>query len=136
MPVICQSDSLNALPRSLLLYNFGSSTQKKDPDYHPHLLVGLADGKVVSFTFRDRELDDQQTFSLGDLPVSLNPCQVENRKAIFAYGSRSSILFWERETIQHSPVILKVCSTISILFTWHLITACLGRCRCLPIEHN
>lgn len=101
--------SLPALPRSLLWYNFGESANPKDSDYHPHLLVGLADGAVVSYPFKDRKLGDPKTFSLGDLPVFLNACQVENKKTVFACGSRASILFWEREMLRHSPVILKVC---------------------------
>jgi DNA damage-binding protein 1 len=108
LTVICETRSLPALPRSLLLHNFGQSTSTKDPDYHPYLLVGLTDGTVVSYAFMNKELVDQNFFSLGDLPVSLNPCQVDSRKTVFACGSRASILFWERETLRHSPVILKV----------------------------
>jgi DNA damage-binding protein 1 len=105
---ICETPSLPALPRSLLLHNFGQSTSTKDSDYHPHLLVGLTDGTVVSYAFENKELVDQSIFSLGDLPVFLSVCQVDSRKTVFACGSRTSILFWERETLLHSPVILKV----------------------------
>jgi DNA damage-binding protein 1 len=105
---ICETPSLLALPRSLLLHNFGQSTGHKEPDYHPHLLVGLTDGTAVSYAFRNKELVDQNVFSLGDLPVLLSACQVDSRKTVFACGSRSSILFWEKEMLRHSPVILKV----------------------------
>jgi DNA damage-binding protein 1 len=109
LTVICETPSLPALPRSLLLHNFGQSTRTKDPDYHPYLLVGLTDGTVVSFAFQNKELVDQNIFSLGELPVFLSPCQVDSRKTVITCGSRASILFWERETLHHSPVILKVC---------------------------
>jgi DNA damage-binding protein 1 len=110
--VICESPAHSALPRSLLLQNFGQGTSAKDPDYYPHLLVGLTDGTVVSYIFKNKELVDRIIFSLGDLPVFLSPCQVDSRKAVFAYGSRASVLFWERETLRHSPVILKVCGNV------------------------
>jgi DNA damage-binding protein 1 len=114
---ICEKRSLPALPRSLLLHNFGQSTNTKDHDYHPHLLVGLTDGTVVSYALKSEnegfELVDQNIFSLGDLPVFLSACQVDSRKTVFACGSRASILFWERETLRHSPVFLKVCRILT-----------------------
>jgi DNA damage-binding protein 1 len=109
LSVICQAPALQALPRSLLFYNFGNNTSSKAPDYHPHLLIGLADGTVVSYSWRNNELSDSKTISLGDIPVFLNVCQVDGRKALFACGSRASILFWDKETLRHSPVILKAC---------------------------
>lgn len=109
LSVIYQSPALRALPRSLLFYNFGKDTSSKALDYHPHLVVGLADGTVVSYSWRNNELFDPKTISLGDTPVFLNTCQVDGRKALFACGSRASILFWDKETLRHSPVILKAC---------------------------
>lgn len=105
--MMCESPSLTALPRSLIFYNFGRDTKPNAPDYHPHLLVGLGDGNVVSYSLRNNELVDQKIISLGDLPVFLSTCLVDNRKVLFACGSRASILFWDRETLRHSPVILK-----------------------------
>lgn len=111
---ICEPHSLPALPRSLLLHNFGQSTNTRDHDYHPHLLVGLTDGTIVSYALKSEnegsklQLVDQNIFSLGDLPVFLSACQVDSRRTVFACGSRASILFWEKETLRHSPVILKV----------------------------
>jgi DNA damage-binding protein 1 len=119
LSIICETSTLPALPRSLLLHNFGQSTSSKDPDYHPHLLVGLTDGSVAAFSFMNKELVDQKIISLGDLPVLLNACQVDGRKTVFACGSRASILFWEKETLRHSLVILKVRWTLNMI-EWSL----------------
>lgn len=126
LTVICESPNLLALPRSLLLHNFGQSSNTKDPDYHPHLLAGLTDGTVVSYAFKNKELVDQSIFSLGDLPVLLNACQVDSRKTVFACGSRASILFWEKDTLRHSPVILKVCWNME--YDWMDYFDALWRC--------
>jgi len=98
---------LTSLPRSLLLYNFGSGRKLKEADYHPHLLVGLADGTVVSFNFRDNNLQEKKIFALGTAPVSFSTCKVDGRTAIFASGSRASVLYWERQRLHQSPVMLK-----------------------------
>jgi len=130
---ICETRSLPALPRCLVLHNFGQSTNPKDHDYHPHLLVGLTDGTVVSYAMKSEneglKLVNQNIFSLGDLPVFLSACQVDSRKTVFACGSRASILFWERETLRHSPVILKVyriLTRIHCFWSSHLIWLCTG----------
>lgn len=107
-PDVCETPSLPALPRSLLFHNFGEDTSSKGKNHHPHLLVGLGDGTLVSFSFRAKELGDQRIISLGDLPVSLSVSPKDERKPLIACGSRASILFWERETLRHSPVPLKV----------------------------
>lgn len=128
LSVICQTSALRALPRSLLLYNFGKDANSKAPDYHPHLLIGLADGTAISYSWRNNELSDPKTIPLGDVPVFLNAYQVDGRKALFACGSRASILFWDRDTLRHSPVILKACILfhcivllISFLFIYRIL---------------
>lgn len=104
--LICASPELPALPRSLLFYSFG--TEIKTEGYAPHLLVGLADGTAASFKYKNRSLQEKKLFSLGELPVFMSACKVENKHTVFACGSRASILFWDRETLQHSAVNLKV----------------------------
>lgn len=108
---VCESPLLSALPRSLLFHDFGAGLGAKSSSYHPHLLIGLGDGNVVSFLFRNNELRDQKIFSLGDVPVSLAACEGDGKKVVFACGSRAAILFWEKETLRNSPVIIKVSAT-------------------------
>ena len=80
------------------------------------LLVGLADGTAVSFKFKDDKdasgrvvsLKEEKVITLGELPVFLTACKAENKDALFACGSRASILSWENQTLQHSAVNLKV----------------------------
>lgn len=111
---LCKSSPLPALVRSLLFYNFGQDHDTKGSDYHPYVLAGLADGSVVSFSFRNKQLKDQKIFSLGNLPVSLTACTVDEKRAVFASGSRATVLFSEKQRLQHSPILLKVRSTILI----------------------
>lgn len=106
--VVCQTPSLRALPRFLFFHNFGHDTNSKGENYHPHLLVGLGDGTLVSYPFRAKTLGDPRVISLGDVPISLSVCPGDDRKSLIACGSRTSVLFWERETLRHSPVTLKV----------------------------
>ncbi|KAH9841501.1 mono-functional DNA-alkylating methyl methanesulfonate N-term-domain-containing protein [Rhodofomes roseus] len=98
-----------SLPRSLLLHNFGASRSRKEPDFRPHLLAGLADGSVVSFGIREKEgaLAEQKQFSLGTAPVSFTTCVVDGRKAVLASGSRASVMYWDRQRLNQSPVMLK-----------------------------
>lgn len=102
---VCESPTLTVLPRSLLFYSFGTT---EGNGYAPHLLVGLADGTVVSFKFADKSLQDKKVFSLGELPVFMKACMADDKPTVFACGSRASILSWEKETLQHSAVNLKV----------------------------
>ncbi|KAJ7163278.1 CPSF A subunit region-domain-containing protein [Mycena filopes] len=93
---------LSAVVRSVLLYDFGS-----DCDSHPHLLAGLGDGSFVSFTWDEENgtLGKPNLTSLGNLPVSLTPCVVDGKRALFAAGSRAMVLLWERDSIHHSPEV-------------------------------
>ncbi|KAJ7714198.1 mono-functional DNA-alkylating methyl methanesulfonate N-term-domain-containing protein [Mycena metata] len=101
---VCKTQPLSAVVRSLLLYDFGAGR-----DSHPHLLAGLGDGSFVSFTWDEQKgvLGKPNLASLGNLPVTLTPCVVDGKRALFAAGSRAMVLLWERDSIHHSPVILK-----------------------------
>ncbi|EIN12704.1 hypothetical protein PUNSTDRAFT_97523 [Punctularia strigosozonata HHB-11173 SS5] len=102
-----QTDPLPALPRSLLLYNFGTSFGKKDPNYHAHLLIGLADGSLVSYAYARKELKDKKVVPLGASPVSLVPCEANGKKAIFCCGTRAAVVYWDRDRLQNAPALLK-----------------------------
>ena len=99
---------LPALPSSLLLHNFGKSARAKDPDFHPYLLAGLADGTLITFALREGKLADKKMSSLGGAPVSLSVCAADGRTVVFASGARTNILFLDRERLQTSPVAVKV----------------------------
>ncbi|CCM01903.1 uncharacterized protein FIBRA_03974 [Fibroporia radiculosa] len=107
LTTICESDPLPSLPRSLLLHNFGQDHNPKGADYHPHVLAGLVDGTLVSFSFREKDLKDKKTFALGDVPVALAKSTVDGKPAIFASGSRASVLYWDRQRLHQSPVMIK-----------------------------
>lgn len=123
--------SLPSLPRSLLLHNFGTGRNRKDLDFRPHLLVGLGDGSVVSYVFREkeRELVDHKLFSLGTAPVSFSTCVVDGRRTVFASGSRASVLYWDRQRLQQSPVMIKVsCVCGCCTQSTSRLTCCAGSC--------
>jgi DNA damage-binding protein 1 len=105
---VCETSELPAAPRSLLLYSFTSETGGKLPPLHPHLLVGLVDGSLAAFPFQNGTLGDQKLISIGNLPVTMHTCRIRGRSTVFACGSRTSILFWEKDRLQHSPLMLKV----------------------------
>lgn len=96
---VCNSVSLPALPRSLLLHDFGNA---------PQLLVGLRDGTLVAFAFMKDEFQDKRIFSLGTEPVGLTQFEMGEKKVVFASGSRAALFFLERGTLQHSSILIKV----------------------------
>ncbi|KAH8114589.1 mono-functional DNA-alkylating methyl methanesulfonate N-term-domain-containing protein, partial [Phellopilus nigrolimitatus] len=95
--------SLPHLPRSLLLYDFGD----KSSDPHPHLMVGLADGSVFSFPFAKGKLEEKKVVALGGSPVFLSSCSIDGKPAILASGTRSVLFYWTKDTLGHSPILLK-----------------------------
>ncbi|KAK7048153.1 CPSF-A domain-containing protein [Favolaschia claudopus] len=103
---VCKRDtSLHAVVRSLLPYDFGTAG-----DPHPYLLAGFGDGSFASFAWNEqsKRLDDEPNLtSLGKLPVHFTPCRVKGKDVLFAGGSRAMVLTWQRDSIHHSPVILK-----------------------------
>jgi DNA damage-binding protein 1 len=107
--VICTTPSLPALPRSLLLHNFGSN-HTDHSNYKPHLLIGLNDGTLISYVYdeTDRTLSAKMTTSLGPAPVYLTAFDVDDTCSVFACGSRAEVLYWDTQRLQHSPVSLKV----------------------------
>ncbi|KAJ7505532.1 CPSF A subunit region-domain-containing protein [Mycena galericulata] len=102
---LCKTGSLNAVVRSILLYDFGSG----EGDSHPYLLAGLGDGSFVFFSWDEekRVLGASKLTSLGNLPVCFAPCIVDGKRALFAAGSRAMVFSWDREGLQNSPVMLK-----------------------------
>jgi len=106
MPTIASTLALSSTPRSLLLYNFTSDISASSTN--PHLLIGLADGSIASFVYKNDQLLDQKLVSIGSLPVSMRPCRIGTRQTVLACGSRTTILFWEKERLTYSPLILKV----------------------------
>ena len=70
LATVCDT-TLPTLPRAVLLHNFGTGGKPKDPDFHPHLLVGLADGTLVTYALRDGKLLDRKQSALGNAPTSL-----------------------------------------------------------------
>jgi DNA damage-binding protein 1 len=110
MKSLCKTQALPSLPRALLLQQF--SRPGNEPSCSSdaaHLLVGLGDGNVVSFVFKDNRLGDSKFTSLGNGPVCMTTCEVDGKPAVFASGSRAAVFFWERNRLQNSPVMLKVC---------------------------
>ncbi|KAG2758166.1 hypothetical protein P692DRAFT_20763238 [Suillus brevipes Sb2] len=104
MPTIATTPVFTSAPRSLLLYNFTSDDSKFS---NVHLLVGLTDGSIASFVYRNDQLLDQKLVSIGSLPVTMRSCRIGTRQTVLACGSRTAILFWEKERLMYSPLILK-----------------------------
>jgi DNA damage-binding protein 1 len=101
---VCNSITLPALPRSLLLHDFGNA---------PHLLVGLRDGTLVAFTLVKNEFQDKRVFSLGTEPVGLMQFEMGEKKVVFASGSRAALFYLEKGILQHSSILMKVSVTPS-----------------------
>ncbi|KAI9465477.1 CPSF A subunit region-domain-containing protein [Lactarius psammicola] len=95
---VCDSVSLPALPRSLLLHDFG---------YAPQILIGLRDGTLVAYTFGKNALEDKRIFSLGTEPVGLTQFEMGEKRVVFASGSRAALLYAEKGILQHSSVLIK-----------------------------
>jgi DNA damage-binding protein 1 len=123
---VSKSPPLPALVRSAILYNFGSDTNSKGADYHPHVLAGLGNGSVVYFPWKDKQFKDRKTISLGHAPVSLTVCQVDGKRVVFAAGSRATVLSWEKKRVHTSPIMLKV---PSLRFFIHYIELTPRFCR-------
>ena len=96
---VCDSVSLPALPRSLLLHDFGSA---------PQILIGLRNGTLVTYTFVKNALEDRRIFSLGTEPVGLTQFEMGNKWVVFASGSRAALFYAEKGAMQHSSVLIKV----------------------------
>ncbi|KAF7790799.1 hypothetical protein EIP86_001756 [Pleurotus ostreatoroseus] len=99
--------TLPSLPRSVLLHNFGTGNRPKDPDYHPYVVAGLADGSVACFNMKGNELKDMKLFPLGTAPVTLVACDIDDKRAVFANGSQSSVLYWDKQRLRQSYVMVK-----------------------------
>ncbi|KAH9042112.1 CPSF A subunit region-domain-containing protein [Lactarius pseudohatsudake] len=95
---VCDSISLPALPRSLLLHDFG---------YAPQILIGLRNGILVAYTFGKNVLEDERIFSLGTEPVGLTQFEMGEKRVVFASGSRAALLYAEKGITQHSSVLVK-----------------------------
>ena len=100
--------SLPSLPRSVLLHNFGTGNRPKEADFRPYVVAGLADGSVACVGVRDEELRDVKMFPLGTAPVALARCSVDGKRAVFANGSLSSVLYWDKQRLRQSHVMVKV----------------------------
>jgi DNA damage-binding protein 1 len=119
---VCSSISLPALPRSLILHDFGDA---------PHLLIGLRDGTLVAFTFGMNEFQDKRVFSLGTEPVGLTQFEMGEEKVVFASGSRAALFYLERGTLQYSSILIKVNVTSSCVTTLLNVARCTERfCEC------
>lgn len=97
---------LSRLPRSSMLYDFGNN------EMGPRncLMIGTADGTVVYSLFVKGTIGEMtmKTIALGDSPISLNVCVADRTPAILASGSRNAIFTWNEDTINHSPLLIKV----------------------------
>ena len=89
----------------MLLHDFGN--QEVGPRYY--LMAGLANGTVIAMPFDGKgTVGEKKVFALGGAPVSLSRCSVAGKSAIFACGARSAIFYLSGDSINHSPVLVKV----------------------------
>lgn len=96
---------LQGLPRSILSQNFGNPS-----DWKTHILVGQGDGTLSIFSFsKSGLLAVKKVMHLGNSPIFLTRCLVHEKLAVFATGEWSSIISWDKDSPQYSPVPLKVC---------------------------
>lgn len=62
----------------------------------------------MSFQWAERLLKDKTVISLGTAPVTLTACKVDSKPTVFAAGSRSGLLSWNKGRVGFSPIMLKV----------------------------
>lgn len=93
------------LPCSLRFHDFGTETGTPKP----YFIAGLVDGSVAVIPFDGNKLGNMRIVSLGDQPIYLTPCFLQGKEALMATGRRSSVLHWAKDSLQHSPVLMKVC---------------------------
>jgi DNA damage-binding protein 1 len=98
---VCNSVSLPALPRSLLVHDFGNG---------PQILIGLRDGTLVAYAFVKCGFEDKRVFSLGTEPVGLTQFELGGKKVVFANGGRAALFYLERGILQQSSILVKVTS--------------------------
>ena len=108
--LICSSDPYSSVPQSVLLHNFGTSHDRNQPDYRPHLMVGLADGTVVSQAYNALEYKLQPPINsaLGGPTVHLTPYDIDGRRCVFACGDSGEVYYWDNTRLQRSPISLRV----------------------------
>ncbi|KAJ8080825.1 hypothetical protein PM082_017660 [Marasmius tenuissimus] len=116
---VSQSSTLPATVKSLLFYNFGTDHTTKGHNHRPHLVAGLSNGHVVTFSClgKEKELKDMKIIPLGSNEISLAPYQVEERRTVVATGNKSGILEWDKSRLRHSPVMLKDINSVSAFNT-------------------
>lgn len=131
LQLIFQCDPLPSLPNSVLLHNFGTGRRAKDLDYRPCVLAGLVDGSILSFNFRDNEFQDKKAFSLGGTPIHLSTCDIDGKRAVFASGSTSAILYWDKQSVRYSPVLMK-----DVVATHRLNTPAFSSCHVFATESS
>ena len=91
------------VPKSVVMHDFGLDATRP----RLQILVGFADGTSRSFEIREGKLHEKKVESLGDTPVSLTRCSVDGRSAILGVSSRTSLFFWENDSLCRSPVLVK-----------------------------
>jgi DNA damage-binding protein 1 len=106
---ICTTGALPSLPRSLLLNNFSTSHDVRHPNYKPHLVIGLADGSVVTFFYNESEktLQAKTSVSLGNSAVKLASYNVNDKPSVFACSNRAELIYWETQRLRRSPILLQ-----------------------------
>ncbi len=92
------------LPCSLRFHAFGDGQTGPKP----YVIVGLIDGTVALIPFENNTLGNHRIISLGDRPVHLSLCFIRGKEKILATGRRSAVFFWAKDTMQHSPVLMRV----------------------------
>lgn len=107
--------------RSLVLHSFGQGV-----DSTPQLLIGLADGTLVSYSLTpDGLLMNRRATSLGsDRPVSFAPCAYfdaeQDDRVVLAAASRGAVIWFDGKTkrLRTSTVAIKV--SYIVLFSTRL----------------
>lgn len=108
--IICSSEPYSSVPRSVLLHNFGMSHDRNQPDYRPHLMVGLADGIVVSqaYNVSEYKLQSPNISALGGAAAHLTCYDIDGRRCLFACGDIGEVYYWNNTRLQRSPISFKV----------------------------
>jgi len=99
---------MSHVPRSIVMWSFGASND------NVHLLVGTGSGQLVSFKVNTTrilavDMSSRRSISLGDRPVHLQICVVDNKSVVIATSIRTVIISCSNGRITQHHINVKVC---------------------------
>ncbi|KIM30042.1 hypothetical protein M408DRAFT_22463 [Serendipita vermifera MAFF 305830] len=101
------------VPRSIMAWSFGASA------HQIQLLVGTGNGNLVTLKVSSGkatiDMSSRRTTSLGDRPVYLYRCVVDEKTVVIATGGRTIVMSWNNGRVAQHHVNVKGLETTALL---------------------